>query len=285
MRVLVAGAAGQLGVALRQTRPLHADVTGVDRSHIDITDAKSVADVVRATRPQLVVNAAAYTAVDKAECERARAFAVNAEGAAHLARAAHAAGARFIQISTDYVFDGRKSSPYLPTDAPAPLSVYGESKLAGERVAAAATDGAALIVRTAWLYDRGAHNFVTTMLRVLAERDEVRVVADQIGTPTCATGLAEGLWRMAAQPQLRGVHHWTDAGVASWYDFATAIRDAMGSSARARVVPISTSDYPTAARRPPYSVLDKSTTWAVVGTPPHWSAPLRAMLGANAVPA
>jgi dTDP-4-dehydrorhamnose reductase len=231
----------------------------------------------------VVLNAAAYTAVDRAEEDSERAFAVNVLGAEHVARAAAQLGARVIHVSTDFVFDGLSSRPYRPDDAPHPCSAYGRSKLAGEAAVLSAARERAVVVRTAWLYSAHGGNFVKTILRLLAERDAVRVVADQIGTPTWASTLALVLWQLAARPDLRGVFHWTDAGVASWYDFAVAIREealAAGVlAAAAPVVPIRTEDYPTPAQRPPFSVLDKTAIWDALGLEPrHWRCELRAML-------
>jgi dTDP-4-dehydrorhamnose reductase len=206
---------------------------------------------------------------------------VNRDGAGVLARAATAAGARMAHVSTDFVFDGETSRPYRPDDPAAPLGVYGASKHAGDQaVAAAAPD--ALIVRTAWVYSPWGGNFLKTMLRIMAERGEVRVVADQIGTPTSAATLAATLWGLSGA-QATGIFHCTDAGVASWYDFAQAIAEdahAMGMLASGvQVRPIATRDYPTPARRPAYSVLDKTSTWAVLGEPPpHWRVVMRGVL-------
>jgi len=249
---------------------------------LDITDAAAVQAAVAAERPDLIFNAAAYTAVDKAESDEDRAFAVNATAVGHLAEAASACDARLVHISTDFVFDGTSGVPYAP-DAPTnPVCAYGSSKLAGEKLAG---EGA-LIVRTAWVYAPTGGNFVRTMLRLMAERPEVRVVADQIGTPTYAPALAKALWTLA-EARFTGMHHYTDAGAASWYDFAVAIQEeALASGLLDRavpVIPIATADYPTPARRPHYSVLDKTSTYAALGGPaPHWRANLRTMIAAIA---
>lgn len=280
-RVLIAGAGGQLGRALIATAPDGVVLCPLATAQLDVTDLEEVSAVVGRERPQLIINAAAYTAVDKAEADRAHAFAVNARGAAHLAQAANACGARLLHVSTDYVFDGQASRPYRPLDACHPLGVYGTSKRAGEE-AVLQFGGDALIVRTAWLYGEG-RNFVHTMLRLMAERDTLGVVADQIGTPTWAHTLAQALWAAAARPQLRGIYHWTDAGVASWYDFAVAIQEeALALGLLRRVIPITplrSEDYPTPARRPAYSVLDKTDAWRDFGVAPlHWRDALRRML-------
>jgi dTDP-4-dehydrorhamnose reductase len=282
MKALITGANGQLGRALVASAPAGTTVVAHGSDTLDITCRDAVAAAVAAERPDLILNAAAYTAVDRAESDAERAAAVNAAAVGVLAEAAGQAGARLVHVSTDFVFDGEAGSPYRP-DAPTnPLGVYGRTKLDGERAAGAD----ALIVRTAWVYAPTGGNFVRTMLRLMGERPEVRVVADQVGTPTYAPGLAAALWTLAGQG-VTGTHHYTDAGAASWYDFAVAIQEeavALGLLARAvPVVPIATADFPTPARRPSYSVLDKASCWAALGGPtPHWRENLRVMLRAVA---
>lgn len=278
MKVLLTGANGQVGRALQATAPAGAVVIATDIGELDICDGAAVAALVAREQPDIIFNAAAFTAVDRAETEEALAQRLNADAVAHLADAARDCGALLAHISTDFVFDGRSGSPYPPAAAPNPLSAYGRTKLAGER--AAGED--ALILRTAWVYSVDGGNFVKTMLRLMAERDELRVVADQIGTPTLATGIATTLWALAGARRT-GIFHHTDSGAASWYDFAVAIHEealAQGLLSRPiRIVPIATEDYPTPARRPAYSVLDKRATIAAIGAPaPHWRNNLRVML-------
>jgi dTDP-4-dehydrorhamnose reductase len=278
MKALIVGGAGQLGRCLAATAPEGVQLVARDRTTLDITDAASVDAVVAAERPDLILNAAAYTAVDKAESDEAAAYAVNATAVGLLADAAAQHGARLVHVSTDFVFDGQAGTPYAPGAATNPLGAYGRTKLAGERLAGEN----ALIVRTAWVYASTGGNFVRTMIRLMGERPEVRVVADQIGTPTYAPGLAAALWTMTGQG-VSGIHHYTDAGAASWYDFAVAIQEealAAGLlSAAVPVIPIATSDFPTPATRPSYSVLDKTSTFAALGGPtPHWRANLRTMI-------
>ena len=280
---LLTGAAGQLGRELQGTAPKAWRVVACDAAALDVTRPEAVEEVVRRERPALIVNAAAYTSVDAAERETERAEAVNSAGAAHLAEAAKLAGARLIHVSTDYVFDGAQGRPYTPADRPHPLGVYGRTKLAGEREVARISGGSALIVRTSWLYSAYGRNFVVTMLRLLRDRDAVDVVADQVGSPTWARGLAEMIWAVGETPALAGVHHWSDAGVASWYDFAVAIQEeALALKLLSRAVPVRplrTEEYPTAARRPGYSVLQRSEALAGLGVPVrHWREQLRAML-------
>jgi dTDP-4-dehydrorhamnose reductase len=278
MKALIVGANGQLGRALQATAPASVDVHAHDVDTLDITDAGAIAACLSNVRPDVVLNAAAYTAVDKAESEEPVARLVNATAVGLLAEGAQRVGARFVHVSTDFVFDGEAGVPYAPDTSPRPLGVYGRTKLEGERLAGPD----ALIVRTAWVYAPTGGNFVRTMLRLMAERPEIRVVADQIGTPTYAPGLAAVLWALAGKG-VTGIHHHTDSGAASWYDFAVAIQEealAIGLLAKAvPVIPIATADFPTPGRRPHYSVLDKSSTIAALGGPaPHWRSNLRLML-------
>lgn len=284
MKVLIAGANGQLGRALQAQAPGDVEIRAAGRAELDIGDAAAVSRYVAEFAPQIIINAAAYTAVDKAESDEPGAVRGNVDGPRNLAAAACALnGARLIHVSTDFVFDGRGSSPYKPQDATAPLGVYGRTKLAGEQAVAKELGDRALIVRTAWVYAAQGSNFMRTMLRLMKERGAVRVVADQVGTPTAAGSLADVLWRFAARPDLSGIYHWTDAGTASWYDFAVAIAEeafACGLLQKeAQITPIATEEYPTPAKRPAYSVLDKRTTLTALNlTPVHWRQRLRSIL-------
>jgi dTDP-4-dehydrorhamnose reductase len=264
LNVLITGANGQLGQALQSSAPSGYKITAIDRRHLDITNDAGVNELIESLRPDWVINAAAYTAVDRAEAEPDLAFAVNGEAPGYLASALAKTGGRLLHVSTDFVFDGQASTPYPPEATPNPINVYGASKWSGEKAVQDRLGDQALIVRTAWVYDGINRNFVTTMLRLMAERDEVRVVADQVGTPTATNTLAMTLWQGLAQ-EWQGIYHVTDAGVASWYDFAVAIQrygHKLGLLERSiPVIPITTAEFPTAARRPSYSVLDKSWTW------------------------
>ncbi len=278
MKALITGAGGQLGRALVATLPVDAKAITLASAALDITDRQAVDRAIAVHSPDVVINAAAYTTVDKAESEPARAMAVNGDAVGFLAEAARANGARFVHVSTDFVFDGRASQPLAPQAATNPLSTYGRTKLAGEHKAGPE----ALIVRTAWVYADEGKNFAATMLRLMSERPEVRVVADQIGTPTYAPALASAIWGLDARRTM-GVFHVTDSGVASWYDFAVAIYEEARAAGLltqdVAIVPITTADYPTPAHRPAYSVLDTSTTRAALGTvAPHWRVNLRTML-------
>jgi dTDP-4-dehydrorhamnose reductase len=282
-RALITGAGGQVGLALQQRAPEAWQVIACGRGELDVTRADQVSAVMHRERPTIVIHAAGYTAVDAAESAVGQAGAVNAVGTRHVAESAREVGARLLHVSTDFVFDGAGGRPYAPDHPPHPLSVYGRTKLAAEQEALRAMGPRAVVVRTAWIYSRHGQNFVLTMLRLMRERDEIGVVCDQIGTPTWAPSLADALWTAAAMPRLCGILHWTDAGVASWYDFAVAIQEeALAAGLLDRSVPIRplrSEDYPTPARRPPYGVLDKTGSWTALGrTPPHWRVNLRRML-------
>jgi dTDP-4-dehydrorhamnose reductase len=286
MRVLLTGAQGQVGRALVALQPAGVELHPLTHRDLDICDAAAVRATVERTAPGWIINAGAYTAVDRAEAEPARAEAVNATGPAHLARAAQELpGCRLLQISTDYVFDGRSRVPYRPQDPTLPTSVYGHTKLQGERAVGEILGERALILRTAWVYAAQGHNFLLTMLRLMRERAEVRVVADQHGSPTAAESIARAIWAALANPPVARILHWTDAGACTWFDFAELIARAglaAGLLERpARVTPITTADYPTAARRPAYSVLDLSETAAALElTPRPWADSVQATLQA-----
>ncbi len=281
-KVLITGAGGQLGSELLRCAPASFECVALQRAQLDIGDAAAVERALEQHLPALVINAAAYTAVDTAESEPQQAARINAYGPANLAAACAINNARLIHVSTDFVFDGTASQPYRTDSPTAPLGEYGRSKLAGELAVQKALPSA-LIMRTAWVYAASGGNFVKTMLRLMSERDQLSVVADQVGTPTWARGLAQALWVAAQKPALSGIYHWTDAGVCSWYDFAVAIAEeafAVGLlPAIPTVMPIAASAYPTPAQRPAFSVLDKSQSWSDLDLEGrHWRVQLRAML-------
>jgi dTDP-4-dehydrorhamnose reductase len=267
LKVLVTGRDGQLGQSLlRQASGRGGiELIGLGRRELDLEEAAGAAELVARIRPNVIVNLAAYTAVDRAEGEPGRAFRVNGEAAGDLARAAGRCGARMIQVSTDYVFDGRSNLPYHPADATGPLNVYGHSKLAGEeQVRAELPDH--LILRTAWLVSPFGSNFLTTMLRLAGEADEIAVVADQWGSPTSALNVADGilaildLWKADADRALGRTYHLAGLGVASWAELAGAIFDEAGRRGNpvATVRPIETASRPSRAKRPRQSGLDSS---------------------------
>lgn len=284
-RILLTGITGQVGHDLQRTLAPLGEVVSVARDQVDYAQPEAVLQMVESIAPQIIVNSAAYTAVDKAESEPELAEKVNGVAPGLLAKAAQQIGAGLIHISTDYVFDGSKSSPYLETDPTNPLGAYGSSKLMGEEGVRNACD-LHMIVRTAWVYGVGGRgNFVKTMLRLGADREEIRVVADQIGAPTWSRDLAGAIAQMIPNlsGETAGTYHYTNSGACSWYDFAVAIfeeANLLGFPLKIqRVVPITTADYPTPTRRPAYSVLSLQKTTALLGNyPPHWRKSLRQML-------
>lgn len=258
MRILLTGRDGQVGFELRRTLMTLGKVTAVGRQDLNLEDAEAIRTLVRQVRPHLIINAAAYTAVDQAETDEARAMAVNGIAPGILAEEIGRLGGAIVHYSTDYVFDGEKGSPYTEHDKPNPLSAYGRSKLAGER---AVVDSGAphLILRTSWVYGARGKNFLNTMLRLAAERDILRVVNDQFGAPTWARMLAEATVQMLASGrrfrELGHVYHLTCLGQTTWHDFAEEIiRQAIAKPVR--VEPITTPEYPLPARRPRLSTLD-----------------------------
>jgi dTDP-4-dehydrorhamnose reductase len=283
MKTLVLGSNGQLGQALVATVPAEFDLVAVDRAELDISDTDQVSKFFREVRPAVIINAAAYTAVDEAESHGDLAHAVNAVGPRNIAAAATEVGARLIHVSTDFVFDGEAVEPYRTDSATNPLSVYGRSKLDGEKAVLEAMPRTAAVVRTAWLYSSTGANFVTTMLRLMRERDEVSVVADQRGTPTWANSLAEAVWALVDVREFHGIYHWTDAGECTWHEFAVAIQEEAISlgllDQPVPIHPITTAEYPTTAKRPAYSVLDCSASVDLLGLQPEpWRVNLRRML-------
>jgi dTDP-4-dehydrorhamnose reductase len=283
MKVLIVGSRGQLGQELQQCCPPGIELVAVDRSEIDIQIQSEVLEFVEDCRPEVIVNAAAYTAVDGAETKPDLAVAVNADGPGHLARAAECNSARLIHVSTDFVFDGEASEPYGPRADTRPLGVYGHSKLAGECRVREILPLDSVILRTAWLYSSYGNNFVRTMVNLMSERDVLRVVDDQVGAPTWARGLAEVIWGFMDHPEAHGIYHWTDAGRCSWCEFAREIQAralALGLlDRRIEIDAIPTSEYPTPARRPAFSVLDTATTEQLLGLRAQpWQDQLQLML-------
>jgi dTDP-4-dehydrorhamnose reductase len=280
--VLVTGANGQLGNSLRRLSVNHKDFEFLftDVAELDICDEKAVNDYFHSHKIDYVMNCAAYTNVNKAEEDEAVSLRINSDAVHNLGLAARVAHARMIHISTDYVFDGTECRPYVETDLPCPVSAYGRTKLEGEN-ALGVTCPESVIIRTAWLYSEYGNNFVKTMLRLAKERDEIRVVFDQVGTPTYAGDLAEAMLSILEQSEqghyVPGVFHFTDEGVCSWYDFARKAIELANISCR--VVPIETKDYPTPAHRPAYSVLNKAKIKSVYHLAiPHWEESLKQMM-------
>lgn len=276
MKVMVTGAYGQLGSSLSE---LSAQFSGLqliltDFDSLDITDRDSVVGYVESNRPDFLVNCAAYTAVDKAETDMESAFRLNALGPENLAIACRQIGARLIHVSTDYVFDGKNNRPYSEEDLPNPQGVYGSTKLEGEKLVMKQLPES-VIIRTSWLYSSYGHNFVKTMIRLGSEKDSLNVVYDQTGTPTYAGDLALTILKVISQSAKNpdywksGIYHYSNLGVCSWYDFAVEIHKMAGISCR--VTPVLSAVFQTVAKRPSYSVLDKSKIQTVYGIEiPYW---------------
>jgi dTDP-4-dehydrorhamnose reductase len=278
MKVLLTGATGQVGRALVAAAPAGIHLEATTRTDLDLADTAAVRAHLLRSQPDLVLNAAAYTAVDPAETDAATASAINADAVVAMAAVLDGTGGKLVHISTDFVFDGAAARAYHPDAARTPLSVYGRTKAEGED----ALRRKDLLVRTAWVHAAGGANFVRTMLRLMREREQVHVVADQIGAPTWAAGLARTLWGLIAAGASGKFHH-CDAGVATWYDFAVAVQEealALGLLDRAiPVVPIPTAQYPTPAQRPAFSLLDCTATRSLLqDVHVHWRGNLRRML-------
>jgi dTDP-4-dehydrorhamnose reductase len=289
MRILITGKNGQVGREFSRLCPSRGDVVSVGRDECDLSNEQSIRDLVRQVKPAVIVNAAAYTAVDLAEKERDLCFAINATAPHVLAQEADRLGALLVHYSTDYVFNGEKKEPYLESDPIDPLSVYGASKAAGEAAIAAAASRY-LVLRTSWVYSAHGKNFLRTMLRLGAERSELRVVDDQMGAPTSAAAIATATARLVEQYAMPGAHlsagiyHMTAGGSTSWCGFARAIFAAGLLNAQPRVQAIATSDYPTPAKRPANSVLDNDKFARTFGFRlPPWKDQLEEVLSAMQV--
>ena len=282
MKVLLLGANGQLGWELKRTCPQDIILTTCDYPKVDFLSTTSITTCIETARPDWIINAAAYTAVDKAEEEKETAERINHTAVREIAGLCRQNNIRLIQISTDFVFNGKAHRPYLPQDTPDPISTYGKTKLKGEQAVLEILKDDAAIIRTAWLYSSHGANFVKSMLNFFETKPELNIIDEQIGTPTWANGLAHAVWK-AMDKNLTGIHHFTDAGIASWYDFATAIQEeALSLNLTQKEIPINpipASQYPTPAERPFYSVLDKTSLWQTLDLKPvHWRKQLRSML-------
>ena len=257
-KILVTGANGQLGMELQQLSSSypHFEFIFTTREELPLDDFDDINTFIANHQPHYFINCAAYTAVDKAESEKALAYKINAEAPAIIATACRKNAVRFIHISTDYVFNGMGKTPYKEDDATDPVNLYGDSKLEGEKKVML-VNPESIIIRTAWVYSEFGKNFVKTMLRLMADKEQINVVSDQAGTPTYAADLAEAiLYIISSQQWKAGIYHFSNEGNITWYDFAVAIKELSGSSCK--VLPITTSQYPTPAKRPFYSVLDKT---------------------------
>jgi len=296
MKILITGQGGQLAWELEQTSPNFLEIICLSSKELDISNQENVNKVLSSHNPDVVINAAAYTAVDKAETEQDKAYAVNKLGSEYLALACKELKAKLIHVSTDFVFDGTSSTPYQTDDKTNPINVYGVSKLAGDMKVNEILGSDATIIRTAWVYSAHGNNFVKTMLCFMAEKDKLGIVYDQVGTPTWAKGLAKMIWVLVerhSRTEGRGIRnplsgdatllHWTDAGVCSWYDFAIAIQELAIEKGmldkEIPIRPIPASAYPTPAARPSFSVIDKVTAEEASGVETiHWRKQLSEMM-------
>lgn len=283
MKALIVGAGGLVGRALATSAPPGWEVVALDRAALDITDGAAVRAIVQLHQPDAIINCAGHIAVDRVEAEKELAWRINAEGPRHLAEALQPGSGRLIHISTNYVFSGNAATPYAVDAETAPVNYYGVSKRAGELAVIEALGARAAVVRTSWVYGLTGRSFFNSILKALREKQLATVVDDQVGTPTSAPVFARVLWKIAGDPAVSGMLHWTDEGVASWYDFAQAIaEDAIACGlvpATAEVRPIVSSQYPTAVPRPMYGVLDKRSTIAATGeVPRYWRTELRALM-------
>jgi dTDP-4-dehydrorhamnose reductase len=307
--ILLTGKTGQLGSELHRLLPKLGEVIAPERSELDLCEPGKIREIIRSVKPQMIINAAAYTAVDAAETDEANASAVNAEAPRLLALEAKRLGALIVHFSTDYVFDGTKKTPYLETDSPNPLNAYGRSKLAGEK--AVRESGAAhLIFRTSWVYNTHGRNFLLTILRLATQREDLKIVDDQVGAPTCALDLAEVTAGIVARviaasnseiviPQVAGTYHMTAAGQATWHEFAKAILEEAGRAPQnlpwftsatkghpllaRRVLPISTEEFRSPTRRPAYSLLSNVQLRQKFGTAlSNWRTQLQRCFSAEA---
>jgi dTDP-4-dehydrorhamnose reductase len=308
--ILLTGKTGQLGSELNQLLLRLGEVIAPQRSELDLREPEKIRQIMESTKPQLVVNAAAYTAVDAAEADQANAFAVNAEGPRVLALEAKKIGAMLVHFSTDYVFDGSKKTPYVETDSPNPLNAYGRTKLAGEE-AIRNSSAAHLIFRTSWVYATHGRNFLLTILRLATQREELKIVDDQFGAPTCAFDLAEATTKILAgiiatpksalaRPHVAGTYHMTAAGQTTWFEFAKAILEEADHAPQnlswltpathgqpvvaRRVLPISTEEFPSPTHRPAYSVLSNALFMKTFGfTLSNWRTQLQRRFSAEAL--
>jgi len=281
MKILVTGCTGQVGYELERSLQGLGEVVAVDRARMDLSDLDQVRDVIRAVQPSLIVNPAAYTAVDKAESEPALAYRINAEAPGVMADEALRLGAALVHYSTDYVFPGTDPAPRVESDATGPVNVYGASKLAGEQ-AIVASGARHVIFRTSWVYGMRGKNFLLTMLKLARERDELRIVADQHGAPTWSRTIADATATILAQARAGGAgwwdahggsYHLSSQGQTTWFDFTQAILDEAGIACK--LTPIATSAYPTPAKRPAYSVMSSQKLVGQLCALPHWRDALR----------
>lgn len=281
LRAVIIGKSGQVAWELMRSIPSNIDAVALGRDDINLFDEESISKTLSQIKPDIIINASAYTAVDKAEEDKEAAFALNGNAVGFLAKCAKQLDARFVHISTDFVFDGTNNTAYLTSDSPNPINVYGASKLAGEKAIESIYPENSVIVRTSWVYSSHGNNFVKTMLKLMQERDQLKVVSDQVGCPTSANGLAKFLWRLAQCDNFNNkvILHYSDLGISSWYDFAFEIYSQSTVKGLLKspclIEPITSSEFPTAASRPLFSVL-KSEIEAYQRS--HWKLMLSIVL-------
>ena len=277
MKVLIIGKSGQLANELVSIKPVGIELLGLGRDDVNVCDITSLQEAVNAFQPNVIINASAYTAVDKAETDSDAAYLLNQQAVENLAIIAKKSNARLLHVSTDFVFDGKKNEAYNVDDKTNPCSVYGASKLAGEQAITTHYPENSAIIRTSWLYSSYGNNFVKTMIKLMQEREELGVVCDQIGCPTYAKGLAKFLWRLTVENTINSRYHWSDDGVASWYDFAVAIQNIAFNEnlleKKILIKPIPASSYPTPATRPIFSLLNATDSHQIEPTQ-HWTSHL-----------
>jgi len=283
MKIIVIGKSGQLAWELSQLSTKENEILCLGRNEINIVSKHAILTTLKKHQTDVIINASAYTAVDQAESDKDNAYNINTTAVQNLAEACQELSLHLVHISTDFVFDGQKGSPYLPNDNIDPLGVYGASKAKGEQAITNIIPNNSCIIRTSWVYSTHGNNFVKTMLKLMASKPELGIISDQIGSPTYAKYLAK-VCISAAINKVIGIHHWTDAGVASWYDFAVAIQELAiekGLLEKPIVIkPIRTQEYPTPAERPSYSVLDKTSCSEAFPELPliHWRTQLNNMM-------
>lgn len=281
INALIIGKSGQLARELIDVMPSNINAVALGKANIDLFSRHDIENKITNSKASVVINASAYTAVDNAEDDKVNAYALNEEAVINLASICNHLKIRLIHISTDFVFDGQASTPYLPDNLPEPISIYGKSKLAGEKAILNIAPEFGTIVRTSWLYSRHGNNFVKTMLNLMKSRDSLNIVCDQYGSPTCAKGLAEFIWDLSKQTKALPIYHWCDSGVTSWFDFAVSIQDyafELGIlNKKINIGPIPASDYPTKAKRPLYSALN-CTSSNKIKPQAKWQESLKLML-------
>lgn len=281
IKIIIIGRSGQLAQQLYACKPVNIDLIFAGRNDVDITSFFSINSYLQRHNPAVVINTAAYTAVDNAEVETDNVFLINKSAVANIAEACSQHGSKLIHISTDFIFDGVKSTAYTTDDTPNPISVYGKSKAAGEKVVLEYCNPNFSIVRISWLYSMYGNNFLKTMLNIMSQRDVLSVVDDQISSPTCAVDLCCFLFKLAQLDKFEPIYNWTDCGVASWYDFAVAIYeysiDAKLLDNKIKIIPIKSSSYPAKAKRPAFSLLDRSGSNEILEGK-HWRVNLRSLI-------